>query len=117
VRLRLYVGSLLLVAAVAACSSSAGNESATAFGRACRALGDADALLFKSNWKQIQKDYALVGDEAPGIADASVRAAAIEISSRITKSSPDIGLARIIGGDSHDALLSSACDRRFGDDY
>jgi hypothetical protein len=114
---RLGLRSLVLMVFVGACSSSANTETATPFGRACRALGDADAVLFKSNWPQIQRDYARVGAEAPGIGDASVRAAAVAIAAKITKHAPDVDLARIIGGDPDDARLASACASRYGDDY
>jgi hypothetical protein len=106
-----------MIALAAACSSGASRETSTSFGRACRALGDAESQVIKQNWARVRRDYAAIRDDAGGIEDEHLRAAAVAVAAHITATASDTDLPRSIGGDVDDELLAARCRRSFGEDF
>jgi hypothetical protein len=108
----------LIVLTLGACTSTStsASESKTAFGRACRALGDANGAASKSDWTAYQADYVKVGAEAGGISDTSLAAAAREVAASVAAHPADATVLAV-ASDPNGTLLTNECQKQYGNGY
>jgi hypothetical protein len=89
---------------------------ATAFGRVCHALSNANQAGLEHDWSSAKLDYAALGDAARGVTDPGLAAAAREVSTNAAALPSDATLARV-WGDSNDVFITSQCQDQYGENF